>query len=80
MEDVVAGKLVAKARERVVDMLGLSTDIFAAVIVVVRRGNLMIQDGVVVALIEDQDAVVAQRGIEFCQGLAAIVLVVQMGE
>lgn len=61
---MLAGELVEEPGQGLVDMLGLGACILAAVVIVVGGCDLMIENGVIVALIEDQDAIVTQRGIE----------------
>ena len=43
-------------------------------------GKSLIQDQVVIALVEDQHAVVFQHGVEFGQCLASILLIEHMSE
>src|SRR5690606_1561198 len=66
---------VTEPRERLVDVLGCRRHVLAAIVVTMRRLDLLVENRVVVALIEDQDAVVAQRRVVLRERLAAIVLV-----
>jgi hypothetical protein len=71
---------VFEAHQRIVDMLGLGRHLVAAVVVLVLAAEALVEDRVVVALVDDQDAVVLERGVELGQRAAPVGLVVQMGE
>ncbi len=53
-------------------------NIVTTIVIVVARLDLLVEDGIIVALIEHQNTVMPKRGIVFGQGLAAIVFIVQM--
>ena len=71
---------VPETGEPVVDVLGLRGDGVAAVEELVLRREPVVEDLVVVALIEDQDAVVLEHRVELGQRLAAVPFVEQVGE
>ena len=71
---------VLKARQPVVDVLGLGDDVVAAVVVRVLRLEAVIEDAVVVALVDDQHAIVFERGIELRQRSPAVLLFEEVGE
>jgi hypothetical protein len=80
MEDVAVREAVAKSGERVVHVLGLNRDIFATVIIFVRRLDLLIQQSIVVALIQYEDSVVSQSCVVLCKRFSPVLFLVQMGK
>lgn len=60
-------KCVAKTGERRIDVLRLRHDFIAAIVVFVGAFEPDIENGVVVALVKNQDALVVQGRIELCQ-------------
>jgi hypothetical protein len=66
---------VQEAGEALVDVLRFCADVVSAVVVLVLRREAVIQDRVVIALVEDEDAVVLQCGIELGEGAPAVLLV-----
>src|SRR5690606_9280784 len=74
------GEAVAEPREGLVDVLRSGRDVLAAIVVLVRRLHLLIEDRVVIALIENQQPLVTQRRVVLGERLTTIVLVVEMGE
>ena len=73
-------KDVFEACETVIDIDRLGHDLVAAIVVLVFAGKAAVEDAVVIALVEDQDAVMLECGVELGQRAAPIVLVEQMGK
>ena len=80
MESGAILEVVGEAGQSVVDMLRLDADVIAAIVVDVLARVAVVQDGVVVALVEDQEAVVIENGVKLSQGLAPILFLEQVGE
>ena len=80
MEDGLVRELVAEPRQPLVDVLRLGADVVAAVVVDVLGREPIVEDVVVVALVQDQDAVVLQHRVELGEGLPAVLLREQMGQ
>ena len=75
-----SGKAVDHAYQPVVEMARLGGYLVATIIVLVLGGEAAVKHCVVVALIQDEDAVVLERGIELGQRASAVRLLVQVGE
>ena len=62
------------------DVFGFGLNIVAAVIIGVLGGEALVNDDVVIALVEDEDAVVLEHGIKLGQGPAAVFFVEHVGK
>jgi hypothetical protein len=71
---------VFETHQPFVDMLRLGRHPIPAIVVFVLRRETVIEDRIVVALVEDEDAVMLERGVEFRQRATAIALLMHVGE
>ena len=73
--DGAVGEFVAEAREPIVHVLGSRRDLVAAVVELVLALVTVIEDRVVVALIDDQEPIVAECCVELGERTASIAFI-----
>ena len=71
---------VPEPSQSLIHVFRFRADIVAAVVVGVFRREPMVEDAVIVALVQNEDAVVDQGRVEFSQGLASVLLGKEVGE